>query len=460
MKAGFAEVDITPQTLGKLGRLIAEPTQVIDVHSPLYARLAVFEDAGCRVAMLTLDMNFMFRQNIGELRAAVAEAGDLELGHVMVACSHSHNSFPTTPWHAEDGGDFGNLDYLLSFLPELTRNAVAAMQPCRIVPASVHIPGLTENRRCCYRNANGKINVGTHGPRNVPDFIGTEGDVDDQVNVFLCRADSGQCLGGIVNVAAHPTTMFSKPVYSSSYIGPLVSALNQTQGGRFGFIYGVSGDLCLAGNAQGAEFTAEVGARIAAAANRVLADAAPSDDHTIVCCRQVIDMPLRRVTREQVEAARRFRAMDPAAVEQQDLCRSLYGHDFIFYGHSTRQVEVFVNEILGTWEYQRRTAQRHLTSPLEVQVLRLGPVAIVGFTGEPFTIIKQRLQADSPFPHTFFASMVNGGHDYIPPAASHANGGYETCIGIASRFTPDASDQIEAVARDLLKHAWHNRQHR
>lgn len=103
MRAGFSEIDITPKELGRLGRLIAAPTQVQAVHLPLYARLAVFDDGSCRVAILSLDMNFMFSQNVPEVREAIAAAGDIEPENVMVTCTHTHNSFPTTPWHEEDG---------------------------------------------------------------------------------------------------------------------------------------------------------------------------------------------------------------------------------------------------------------------------------------------------------------------------------------------------------------------
>lgn len=451
MKAGFAEVDITPPELGKLGRLIAAPTQVTGVHSPLFARLAVFDDGACRAAILSLDMNWMFTENIPEIRAAIAAAGDLEPANIMVACSHSHNSFPTTPWHEDDDFDYAELDYLLGFLPGLTQAAVEGLRECSVAAASTQVPGLTQNRRCCYRGEDGSVSVATHGPHDVENFIGVEGPIDDELKVLLCRAADGEVLGGMANVAAHPTSMFGKPVYSSSYIGPLVEGLKARYGGIFGFLYGVSGDLCLAGNAHGPEATARVGELLAAKAIDALSSATQTADDTVRVAREIIPMPLRRVSREQVKAAKHYQRMNPEDVDERELCRKLYGHDFIFYNRSVRNVGVFINETIGMWEFQRRCGQRELTRDLEVQVIRIGEFAVVGFASELFNEVKHALQAASPFKHTFFATMANGGSGYLPPPASHANGGYETCVGVSSQFVEDASDRFQQSASRLLQ---------
>lgn len=446
MRAGLAEIDITPRTYGRLGRLIAEPAQVTGVKWPLCARALVIDDGGTRLAILTLDLNFIFTQNIREIRDHVAPAGGLDPTQIMLACSHTHNAFATTPWHAGDATDYAALDVLKELLHVLVARASRSLQPCRLKAGSAQAPGMTQNRRPLYRDAAGRLHVATHGPESGEAFAGVEGPTDDELKVLLVERDDGRCLGGLVNFAAHPTTMFSQPLYSASYIGPLTEALKAKYGGVFGFLYGLSGNLCIQKNGNGEEFTASVGAALAAAADRAITAAIPVAGDSVSMSREVLAVPLRRVTPEQIQAAKRFQRMDPAAINQTELCQALFGHDFIFHHQAPRMGQVFIDEMIGTWEYQRRLALRNPTGDIEVQVMRFGDVAVVGFASEVFCEVKHALQQTSPFRHTLFASLTNGGNGYVPTRQAFVHGGYETCTGIASQYVPEASDLLQESA--------------
>jgi hypothetical protein len=450
LKAGFSEVDITPKTRGRLGRLIAEPTQVQGVTWPLFARIALLDDGRQRAALLTLDMNFIFSQNIPEVRAAVADAGGMAPADVLVACSHTHNSFSTTPWHPEEGSDYSGLDYLKGFLPALAREARERLAPCALKAGSVTAPGLTCNRRPMYRDESGKVHVGTQGPDNVDNFVGREGPADDEIKVLFFEDGSGRPMGGLVNCAGHPVTMFGRPVYSSAYIGPMVESLRRTYGCPFGFLYGLSGNVNPAVQGPAEEATQRLGELVARKSVEAIAASRPVADGPLRVSREVIPITLRRVTPQQVAAAKKYQRMNRDEIDLREMCREFYGHDFIFYKASRNYIDVFINETLGTWEFQRRSARRSLVEDVEVQVISIGDMAIVGFATELFCEVKHELQAASPFAHTLFVSLANGGHGYMPNLDSFAHGGYETCIGIASQFVPEAAEMVkDSAARQL-----------
>lgn len=450
MRAGLSEINITPREYGRLGRLIAEPTQVKGTAWPLFARAAIVESGETRIAIITVDMNFIFTQNIAEIRESVAAAGGLDPAHVMIACSHTHNSFNTTPWQVEDATDYAVLDNFVTLLRDLTADAAGRIAPCRLKAGSAQAPGMTQNRRPLYRDPRGNLHVGTHGPESGADYAGLEGPTDDELKVLVFEADDGRCLGGLVNFAAHPTTMFSEPLYSASYIGPMTEALKAVHGGVFGFLYGLSGNLCVRGGGSGEGVSRKVGETLAQVAGRAMAGAVPIAGETLAVSREVLKVPLRRVTPGQIMAARKYQKMNPAEVDERELCRDLFGHDFIFHHPAPRHVEIFVNEILGTWEYLRRTALRRPTGDIEVQVIRLGDAAIVGFGAELFCEIKHELQRASPFPHTLFSALTNGGNGYVPTRAAFTHGGYETCTGIASQHDEGAVDLLrESALRQL-----------
>jgi hypothetical protein len=62
---------------------------------------------------------------------------------------------------------------------------------------------------------------------------------------------------------------------------------------------------------------------------------------------------------------------------------------------------------------------------IEVQALRIGPVALVGVPLEPFAEIGVAVKQASPFTVTHVSGYTNGWLGYLPTAASYPEGGYE-----------------------------------
>ncbi len=86
----------------------------------------------------------------------------------------------------------------------------------------------------------------------------------------------------------------------------------------------------------------------------------------------------------------------------------------------------------------------------ELHGLRIGPVALEGFPGEPFSEIGSRVKAGSPFRHTLFSGYTNDYLGYVPIADAYPEGGYEVDT---SPFLPDMPDRLvegsPALLRDL-----------
>jgi neutral ceramidase len=99
-------------------------------------------------------------------------------------------------------------------------------------------------------------------------------------------------------------------------------------------------------------------------------------------------------------------------------------------------------------------AARRAKSPtydLEVQVLRIGDIALVGLPGEPFVELQLRIKLQSPVRHTFMAHMCNGCVGYIPTRRAFDGGGYETRTCGWSFLAPEALELIEHKTVALLK---------
>jgi hypothetical protein len=65
------------------------------------------------------------------------------------------------------------------------------------------------------------------------------------------------------------------------------------------------------------------------------------------------------------------------------------------------------------------------TVPLEVQVVRIGDLALVAIGAEVFLEIGRGIASRSPAPHTLVMGYTNGLIGYLPTAAAFPYGGYE-----------------------------------
>lgn len=63
---------------------------------------------------------------------------------------------------------------------------------------------------------------------------------------------------------------------------------------------------------------------------------------------------------------------------------------------------------------------------VQMQILRIGEMAIVAMPGEPFSGVGVAIKKASPFPNTMFCGYSTGkGGDYMPVASEYQHGGYE-----------------------------------
>ena len=90
--------------------------------------------------------------------------------------------------------------------------------------------------------------------------------------------------------------------------------------------------------------------------------------------------------------------------------------------------------------------------PVEVQVMAIGPLAIVTLPGEPMTELGMKIREQSPFPQTLVLGYSNGsGVFYVGMPGEKARGGYET--GEKSSIGKDQAGQllVEAAISLLTK---------
>jgi hypothetical protein len=461
LRAGFAEVDITPDFTIPLWWVVGGRTAT-GVHRPLHGRVALFDDGARRAALVALDLTAIPGGVAADMRAAMAAAGGIAPSDILVACTHTHSS----PHVAFEPPEPEYLDMLGSRLREAMSTAAAGLEPVELHFGSTQTTGLTFNRRPMYTGNE----VAPGGPPWGEDFVALEGPADGELQVLLARRADGSTAGGLVGFACHPHIMAPAPVWSADFPGGLTEMLADLHGGTFLFLQGASGDLHWVDRAvdrwwtnwwvDPAVLAREPRARALECSERhatgllAASEAACSSLRRLAggdvrsLCRQ-LDIAQRSPTPEQVELAEWFLTQDSGSVDLDDFNRRISGHAFLFYEDSAFIQGLLARMLLEVRDSERRTEQQPVVEQVEVQALAVGDAAFVGYPAEMFTEFGLRTKAGSPFTATFVCELANGWFGYVPTLEAYEHGGYETRLG-SNRLDPHAGDTMVSAALSLL----------
>lgn len=403
LSAGCSKVVITPP----VGAYLAghfRPRKSTGVHDDLYARALVLSDGDVELALVVCDLLCVDSEVVSKSREIVRRELGIPEGNVMVAATHTH----TGPYAVRDfmGSERLSEEYL-SVLPSLIAGAVIeaheGMERVRVGFGVGREDGVAFNRRYYMRDGRVVTNPG----RGNPDVVGPAGPVDPSVGVVrLDRASGGvRCL--LVNYANH-VDVVKGTLISADYPGIVCRFIERALGGRATCIYtnGAMGDVNHINvrdpeQRDGYEEAERIGVIVACEALRTALEVrCRYSDVELASAREVVRLPLRRVSEEEVERARRV----------------------LREGGASLRDRVYATEALLLHERYER-GERYVEA--ELQVLSVGDCALAGVPGELFAELGLRLKEMSPFPLTLVVGLANGYVGYIPTARAYDEGGYE-----------------------------------
>jgi hypothetical protein len=108
-------------------------------------------------------------------------------------------------------------------------------------------------------------------------------------------------------------------------------------------------------------------------------------------------------------------------------------------------------EFAGRWELsdsiKEIVARRRIET--EVQLFRLGELALVGFPGEVLVETGQKVKAARK--QTAIIELANDDIGYIPTRRASSEGGYEVGRHLWGRATPAAEDTLVGAAHSLIE---------
>ena len=455
-RAGVGRVDATPPLTAPHASWGAQVHVLPDgVEAPLWASALVVDDGTTMAAWIDLDVVIITRAESDTIRKAVGAALGIPASHVRASVTHNHAGPPPSVWNWTNQGQEA-LDGYFSMLPEYAagaaRAALGSLRPARVGAGSGE-SRVAMNRR--ETAPDGRMVTGCN----------PGGLIDPEVLVGRIDDLDGSPIAAIVGYTMHPTTLGPpNRLISPDWPGHMKRTVESLTGAKCFFAQGATGNV-----GPGPEgFTDDIGvvqrlgARVGCEAARVfLALDLPAVEHVhdrvqesgaplglwqAIPCEEpepVVQIMARSVGLPLTEQPP-LEVAETAIVDAQDRLDALRAS-----AAPAEEVEAatFAAKRANMTLTRVREYGGRVEAPVDVQVLRIGPVVLAGVEGEPFAEIGLEIKEASPFRHTWFGGYVGGWAGYIPTPEAYPLGGYEV---ETSPFAPAAAGVLTGAVISLL----------
>jgi hypothetical protein len=454
LRAGAAQVDITPQAGVHLAGDVGSYRPAKLVGEPIFAKALVLESGGRKLCLVTLDVTIVTAPYTAMIRQGAADRFGLEPDAVMVHATQTHSApslghfmvdeeFPAFPPEFEwvRGGSDEYSAWAAERAVQALGQALGALEPVQIGAASGIEGRFAHNRRAVGRDGR----VGMPGPKWQEPLGPTwiryiEGPIDPEVGVVCLRGESLRVPALLAHYTCHPVHVFPKPIVSPDWPGALSDELRATHGE--GCVPLILNGAC--GNInpwppfdpEYVEDHRRMGRALAETVEKVLQTLTFTDEAAVDWRVRHLKIPLRDVPPAELEWARKVLDESPLPAWTDDT-RTRVSHDWMAAAS------------IWSVELMRR---RDASLDYEVQVLRIGDVAIVGLPGEPFVEGQLQIKLASPTVPTYIAHCTSHYVGYVPTREALPRGGHEASTRFWAKLVPEALDMIvEAATQELTE---------
>lgn len=423
---GMSELDITP-ALGSSMPGYFSDRKSTDIIDRLYAKALVVESEGEVVAFVVLDTILVEAGIVQQIRERVQQMSDIAADHVMVSATHTHTGPPvaTTTFLSTDPE---YLSWLVKKAADAVIIAYQNRQEARIGYGIGMEDGIAFNRRFFMKDGTVRTNPGVGNP----DVVRSVGPIDPQVSIMRIDTLDGQPIGVLTNYALHTDTVGGTK-YCADYPGELSKMLKKALGDHVVsmFMMGASGNINHI-NVMGISreeyvrdpfYYKKLGRILAGEVLKVHEKIATHPSMPIKVEQSLITLQYRQPTSAEVDQARLARVQLTSADVEWN----------------------FAGELLKAYELGEGEVQT------EIQVIRVGEIAVVGLPGEIFVEYGLEIKKDSPFPFTIINELCNGvPGTYICTREAYEQGGYEPRITSNNRLQIDTGEILVAETKKLL----------
>ncbi len=421
MKAGFGSSDITPRPGVQLAGYGPHRNRAAQtITAPLHARALVLAAGRRRHVLVNLELCGTDRATAARLRAAVARRAGCRPDDVFLTVTHTHSGPATGGMLGWGEPDALYVETLPARVAEAAARAVAALTEVGWRYAEVPCEGIAVNRetdRGGWEPKPDPLAVRLH-PRWRP---ARPQDTDPTLRVLAAYAD-GRLLGVLHHFGCH-AVVGSEQTFDvhGDFVGLASQAIERLHPGATAiFLPGAIGDInppvCHRGPAETARALRVLSGKYAAVIRRGLRAARPIAVDQVKGLRQEVEFSRARTTRRDLLARLAKLEAEFQASGVTDDPRS--GRPPLHtQGMQLVRLQGLRSLLAG---FRGGRPPKH---PVNVQGLRIGPVALLGVGLEVFHRLQAPALRGSPQPHPWLVSLC-GGLGYAPDRRACRKVGY------------------------------------
>ena len=428
------------------------------VHDELYIKTLVFEQAGQRVAFITLDVISLPHLLVMTSRALIHKQTGIAVNNIILNATHLHAGPQMNPlfWDVVGGSAKLKSQEYTHKMPELilesVESAISKIQPVHVSIGNVQETSISFNRRFLMKDGTFKTNPGKLNPN----IVRPAGPIDPSLSMVYFESLDKKPVAILVNFALHVAVVGGNN-FSSDFPGVMSNLIGKVKGEEVVTVFtnGTSGninhiDVSNSNQLSGFDESERIGTILADRVLNALNSLRPIPITSLKATIQAVNLPVFKV----VEKLEMIWAKDVI---------SKFGKP---KGSGFADV-VSAWRILDLVKYQGGLDTRHnstTTVPLtvdgsalesEVSVIAFGDqMALVGFPGDAFVELGLGIKLNSPFPFTIVSEQSgNGTISYMPNKKAFPEGQYE--VNSARYRSGGGESLVDAALETLISIFYH-----
>ena len=439
LKAGFSRVDVTPMLgIGIAGYYV--PRFADGVLDPLQINALALSCGEEKAVLMSIDHCGIVKEVLNPMIDRVCAATGLPREAVYIHSTHTHtgpflNPNPTNPLEIEYA------QTVTRKFADAARLALADLKPARMGYGIGDAPNIAFVRRFRMKDGSVRTNPGVDNP----DILHPIGDVDERVNVL--RFDREQDSLVLVNFGNHPDVVGGCKI-SADWPGFLrqtvEKALDNT---RCIFFNGAQGDvnhvnvhprggylndmfMDFDDVARGYDHARYMGRVVAGGVLQAFDKVNYVEVDSIRSAQKYIDVPANLPTPEELPEAKRINALHNAGKD-----------DELPYSG------MMLTTVVADAARKVRLEHGPNSFRMVLSAVAIGPVAMFGIPGEPFTGVGRALKEAEDFRLVLPSCNTNAKEGYFPMLECYEEGGYEAG---SSNFKAGVAELIIAEGTAML----------
>ena len=441
LHAGFSRVDITPMMgIGMAGYYV--PRYAEGVLDPLEINALALACGEEKAVLISVDHCGIVKEVLNPMRQHICEVTGLPWESIYIHSTHTHtgpflNYNPTEPLEIEYARS------VYHKIADAAKFALDDLKPAKMGYGIGDAPNIAFVRRFRMKDGSVRTNPGVDNP----DILHPIGDVDERVNVLRFDQEGGQSLV-LVNFGDHPDVVGGSKI-SADWPGFLRQTVEKVlDNTKCIFFNGAQGDvnhvnvhprggylndmfMDFDDVARGYKHAQYMGRVVAGGVLQAFDKVKYVDVDSIRCAQKFLRVPANLPTAEELPEAKHINELHVAG----------------------RDSELpYTGMMLTTMVAAAARKVRLENGPeffeMPLSAIAIGPVAMFGVPGEPFTGVGRALKEADGYELVLPTCNTNAKEGYFPMLECYEEGGYEAG---SSNFKAGVAELLIESGLELLK---------